>query len=230
MALIDRIGRTDPIDTSALNNRKVTEKDSSDAASFHLPNEEYEGVYYEPEEKEAPPKTWAQINDEIAAEERAAAKQNLHSRFDGPGVEVELSTDSVRRAYSQTQTNQSAFEGIRKVWENIKKFFSDLWNGDSESPKAFAEMTETTASIEIPDFLKSTKEGEVPATTERPNFAEKQASAENIAAFMVDYGGRKLAKNSDLLTQYDRTGKIVTPNASDKRRILQGDGKTRKYY
>lgn len=46
--------------------------------------------------------------------------------------------------------------------------------------------------------------------------------AESIQRFMSGYDGRKLAKNSDLLTYYDRRGQHVELDASDKRKILQG--------
>lgn len=37
-----------------------------------------------------------------------------------------------------------------------------------------------------------------------------------------------VARNSDLVTYYDRSGKLVQPNASDKERILHGDRNVKK--
>jgi len=240
MALIDRVGRTDALDTAAANSRKVDSKNSADQAAFHMPDEDYEGVIYEPEEKEEKQKTWAQVKDEIAAEEREAARQNLHSRFDGPGVEVELSTEAVKKVEEDALPKQGFVEFLKGIVESIKLFFDKLWNGEDGAQTAksaedandkyedryedkYADRYEDRYYDESGDKYAAVDTSRTEETSSLSN------DAESIANFMVDYGGRRLAKNSDLLTQYDRTGKIVTPNASDKRRILQGDGKTRKY-
>ena len=39
---------------------------------------------------------------------------------------------------------------------------------------------------------------------------------------------RRYVRNSDLLTYYDRSGRIVQMNGSDKNRILHGDSRTSK--
>ena len=206
MAVIDRIGSTTPVDT-VNTNRRVQEAGSGESADFRPLLDESEGVRYEPggpPEPEA--KTIAQVREEIAREEAAAAKANLHTRFDGPGVAVELSTDGVE-AYEAPPKEQSIGAIFKDAWKAIVGFFLSIWNGGGEKT---AENTATEAEVQT----AAARDTDTP---------------EDIAAFLVDYGGRHLAKNSDLLTQYDRRGHIISMDASDRRKILQGEGKVRRY-
>lgn len=206
MAGIDRINGTTPYDNKTIN-RKVQDTDGSkDDSGFRLLSEEAEGVIYEPGRAPADEtKTIAQVREEIAREERAAAQANLHSRFDGPGVEVELSTDGVQLQEKPAQ--QSIGSIFRDALRAVADFFLSIWNGGSESAGSEAAATADEA---------------------RP-ISTRTNSPEDIASFMSNYGGRRLAKNSDLLTQYDRTGHIVDVDPSDRRRILQGEGRVRRY-
>lgn len=49
-----------------------------------------------------------------------------------------------------------------------------------------------------------------------------------VISLLTDNGRKAAAKNSTLLTYYDRNGRMVEPNASDRERILYGDRNTRK--
>ncbi len=98
MATIDRINSSTPV-TGAEDPRRVREKDNTDGSAFSLDSGDREGVIYEPGTAPAnETKTISQIREEIAREEAAAARSNLHSRFDGDSVIVELSDDGVRAA------------------------------------------------------------------------------------------------------------------------------------
>lgn len=235
MAGIDRINGTTPYDNKTIN-RKVQDTDGSkDDSGFRLLSEEAEGVIYEPGRAPADEtKTIAQVREEIAREERAAAQANLHSRFDGPGVEVELSTDGVQLQEKPAQ--QSIGSIFRDALRAVADFFLSIWNGGSESARSEAAATAddsdagetyagavTEAADSEQAFTSQTDTDEARPISTRTN------SPEDIASFMSNYGGRRLAKNSDLLTQYDRTGHIVDVDPSDRRRILQGEGRVRRY-
>lgn len=170
---------------------------------------EGEGVIYEPDNGRRPEyKTLEQAKAEVAKEDAEAAKANLHSRFDGPGVAVELSTQAVQAseaAKKQAARGESSILDIlRDTWKQFVEFIKGIWNGGKE------EAVSDQEAVEVPEEKTS-------------------AASDEVAAFLADYGGRHLAKNSDLLTQYDRSGKIVGPSPSDRRRILQGEGKVQKY-
>ena len=252
---IDGLGLYDR--TSGSNNKKVQSREGSeDTASFTLLKDEAQGVIYEPgRPEEERPKTLAQVNEEIAREEAAAARANLHSRFDGPGVAVELSTDAYNR---QTQEKPaSILDIIKDAFRAIGAFFSGIWNGgaEAEAKKRKAALEADSSSGDATQFAEavaangpdgdnygdafnaagSTPGADVSAASafERDNSPasalERDNSPEAAVAFLADYGGGHLAKNSDLLTQYDRSGHIISMDPSDKRRILQGEGRVRKY-
>ena len=209
---IDGLGSYDR--TSGSNNKKVQGREGAeDTASFTLLKDEAQGVIYEPGRPEQTrPKTLAEVNEEIAKEEAAAARANLHSRFDGPGVAVELSTDGIQK---QEQTRPpSILDIFRDAFRAIGAFFSGIWNGGAEAEaRARQQAVEETAEADDAET----------AVLDRDN------SPEAAVAFLADYGGGHLAKNSDLLTQYDRSGHIISLDPSDKRRILQGEGRVRRY-
>ncbi len=71
---------------------------------------------------------------------------------------------------------------------------------------------------------------------EKENFEAKQAARdekirkhlrsgnlEQVISLLTDDGKRSVAKNSTLLTYYDKNGKLTQINASDRERILHGD-------
>lgn len=55
----------------------------------------------------------------------------------------------------------------------------------------------------------------------------RSGDLEQVISLLTDDGKRSVAKNSTLLTYYDRNGKLTQINASDRERILHGDRHTR---
>ncbi|MCM1144374.1 MAG: hypothetical protein NC318_04475 [Blautia sp.] len=56
----------------------------------------------------------------------------------------------------------------------------------------------------------------------------RKGDLSQVLNLLTDNGKKTIAKNSTLLTYYDRNGRMVEPNASDRERILHGDRNTRK--
>ena len=56
----------------------------------------------------------------------------------------------------------------------------------------------------------------------------KSGDLDRVISLLTDNGRKTIARNSTLLTYYDRNGKMVEPNASDRERILYGDRNTKK--
>ena len=231
MPAVDRINTAIPPGGAATNQNK---------------QEAHEGVIYEPGSAGRDEfKTLKQIREEEAMEAAKAAKANLHARFDGPGIEVELSTEAVEAAAKPKE--QSILDIFRDALRSIKEFFLSIWNGGNEgTASAGAQPEETAIAEQILETEAATGEtagiaetgADIPGAAAEIT-AEKNISAErspmrpgnidDAEAFLINYGGRHLAKNSDLLTQYDRRGHIIPVDPSDRRRILQGEGKIRRY-
>lgn len=56
----------------------------------------------------------------------------------------------------------------------------------------------------------------------------RSGDLDQVISLLTDNGRKTTARNSTLLTYYDRNGRMVEPSASDKERILHGDRNTRK--
>lgn len=56
----------------------------------------------------------------------------------------------------------------------------------------------------------------------------RSGDLEQVINLLTDDGKRSIAKNSTLLTYYDKTGKLTQINASDRERILHGDRHVRE--
>lgn len=56
----------------------------------------------------------------------------------------------------------------------------------------------------------------------------KKGDLNHVINLLTDDGKKTIARNSSLLTYYDKNGRMVEPNASDRERILHGDGNVRK--
>lgn len=56
----------------------------------------------------------------------------------------------------------------------------------------------------------------------------KKGDLNQVINLLTDDGRKTIARNSSLLTYYDKNGRMVEPNASDRERILHGDGNVRK--
>lgn len=56
----------------------------------------------------------------------------------------------------------------------------------------------------------------------------KKGDLNQVINLLTDDGRKNIARNSSLLTYYDKNGRMVEPNASDRERILHGDGNVRK--
>ena len=56
----------------------------------------------------------------------------------------------------------------------------------------------------------------------------RSGNLEQVISLLTEDGQRTIAKNSSLLTYYDKTGRLTSLSASDQERILHGDRNTRK--
>lgn len=245
---IDRIDNSGYGSTQTADNKKVQNMDVRDnTGSFTLLRDEA-GVIYEPgKSNEEHPKTLAEVRQEIAREEQEAARANIHARFDGPGVTVELSEDGASEYASKSEDN-SFLGTIKRLTTAIRDFFSAIWNGGDGKPSTGETVTDDTRNVSEAD--DNGNSGDTGAGFAAPEGAKDRAETlqdvdlgnsegrsslnrgnapEDIAAFMIDYGGGRLAKNSDLLTQYNRHGTIVSLDPTVKKRILRGEGRIRRY-
>lgn len=139
----------------------------------------------------------------------------------------------------------------------VKDFFYKLWY-DSESASGNVSETAVSETSEsellktpeegmISDFSEnsgmSEREENVPTEFKNAEAAYrmsemridneiqpylKNGDLNQVINILTDNGNKTIARNSTLLTYYDRNGRMVEPNASDRERILNGDRNARK--
>lgn len=196
---------------------------SAESSEFHM-NLDREGVIYEKsEDKKESPKT---VEEEKTVSEARKLQQD--------GVKIEISRKGQERAVQNRQ--RAAFvEQIRNFAENAVSFFKTLWDKiwndtpkEMEFPEVLAEHIEEAEEkkqeIEISHPLEERDRLAWSLyTQEEVRAIFKRGNAKEIQDFLSEHGERVLAKNSDLLTQYDRSGSIVGMDRSDRERILHGD-------
>ena len=115
---------------------------------------------------------------------------------------------------------------LGKAVSAIRAFFSKLWNGPEKAVNPVNETEAAPAAEE--QELKIPAEEPVPEVraADSDDFLREIVKTRDRAKLMnyvTENGKKHLAKNSDLLTSYDRSGRIVSVSPSDKRLILEGD-------
>lgn len=212
---------------------------SDQGSGFSLTGDDPDGgVIYEPEEQRRREETQTGTRGE---------KQSA-STFDRTGVRLELSGAGMEKASGTQKSEGGLFQTLGAIWEAIRNFFAglsgaalDYWNGEdqgekdtdpSETDLMDADLLDTDASeTDVSETDEETALDEVPGTASQPvdesgeegRILQMTNDPEEIQAFLTNYHGRRLAKNSDLLTYYDRTGKRVSVDPSHRRLILQGN-------
>lgn len=186
--------------------------------------------------------------DEIARSKRKAAERN--------GVKLELSktaqhVNNAKPEYTsdvskeQSKPDQKSFldsiqEIITSILQSVKAFFYQIWNdteATAEQSMADTSSQEDGAEVELKDVAGFAETLQNAEEIQRKN--EERIDKEirqylhtgdlpQVISILTDNGKRSIAKNSTLLTYYDRNGKVVEPSASDRERILHGDQGSRK--
>lgn len=188
------------------------------------------GVIYEPSGKQLEKKTLAAVKTQ-QPEQKSTAKE---SPKQGENHTASSSTDVIA----------SAKTVLVKILDTVKQFFLSVWNGDAKPTEAEndANVTEIVPDGEQsdetnllqqatePEDAKDLSEDVKTAKTDRaqtvggvPDDLIRRHDLEGLERLLTKEGTRKPARNTDLLTFYNRYGKIVSMNASDKRKILQGN-------
>lgn len=148
----------------------------------------------------------------------------------------------------------SAF--FKSLLQSFKDFLYKIWNESPEETVISEEVTPEEAERYTLEYYKikgidpektdagrsettmatetepAEREDDLEAReAERDEKIRKQlrsGNLEQVINLLTDDGKRSVAKNSTLLTYYDKSGKLTQLNASDRERILHGDRHVRK--
>lgn len=148
-----------------------------------------------------------------------------------------VSDTSESSGSSAGKTAASVITAVRNVLDKISAFFNELWNGSSDKSGSStsgagtagtASSTSSGATVDAAQTAagsntsSSSDSKSIPGSVEVKDLPRTD-NLDSIRSYLSDYDGRRLAHNSDLLTSYDRFGRLVEPNVSDKDKIIRGD-------
>ena len=211
--MVDRVGNGPGYGYPQVNEKKVNTNAAGTGEKFRLDYGK-EGAIYEPS-SEALKKQQAEKETTTKAQDAAKAEMD--------GVRLTLSGANAERLEMAKNEANSTGGGIldmvtnivNKVIDVIKGVLNSIWN---EEPKADSSVTDEIKASD--EQQNSTISEEIKAEKPKTRFEEAKAEAE---AFLASTEGKKAARNSDLLTYYDKHGTVVSVSPSDRQRILYGD-------
>lgn len=156
------------------------------------------------------------------------------------GVKLELSENARKEA---VEGNRAIFADLlNRVRTFVNAFvcscrelFNRIWNDpvpDEEVLPVEEVPSEETDRLSE-EYRNIHNEQDMPAEREVRTEKDIQkylrsGNLEQVISILTEDGSRTIAKNSSLLTYYDRTGRITPISASDQERILYGDRNVKK--
>lgn len=195
----------------------------------------------------------AKEKKEISEQEKQQAAERSGVMLELSGRRQNAEADGRRQAEASKEQNTSEqvplLETIREyvmaAIAAVREFFHSIWN-DSQPEDAASDILQDASreglqelseeiSSDIPqepvEFIDASDERSVSAMDEERRNREIQQSLrdrdmEHVIRLLTDNGKRTIAKNSTLLTSYDRNGRVIEPNASDREKALHGNRNT----
>ncbi|MCM1047582.1 MAG: hypothetical protein NC433_04070 [Clostridiales bacterium] len=136
------------------------------------------------------------------------------------GTETEIDNLTVSNGTAETEL-LTAEDGMAEGAEADALAVSD---GITAGTERFAAKNETQ---DFEETYASHKSAQARLDREIQPYLRK-GDLNQVISLLTDNGKKTVAINSTLLTYYDRNGKMVELNASDRERILRGDRNTKK--
>lgn len=205
--MIDKINSQKYYDYAKVNQQK---RESAEASGFNL-NLGKEGVIYEQNEQKKTEKP-----KETALEQESAGV----SAGKASGVKLEISDRGYQKSVREKQRG-SLVEEVKKCAQIAVEFLKTVWDRVWNDKPEVLEP-EQVEQEEFPEILED-KIAESIYTQAEIRRIFQRGNQQEIADFISNHGEKQLAKNTELLTQYDKTGSLVGISNSDKDLILHGD-------
>lgn len=198
--MVDRVGNNLGYGYPQVNEKKVNTNATGTGEKFQLDYGK-EGAIYEPS-SEALKKQQAEKEKTTRIDSPSKAEENgVRLTLSGVAVEPDRMAEKEGNAES-VGILEKVTSIVNKVIDVIKGFISSIWN---DEPKVVDEQ--------MPEKIDA---------SEKPKTQFEKAKAE-AEAFLASAEGKKVARNSDLLTYYDKHGSVISVSPSDRQRILYGD-------
>ncbi|MCM1542306.1 MAG: hypothetical protein NC121_13730 [Blautia sp.] len=168
----------------------------------------------------------SELLEGISGDEQLA-ENDLQDTGSSGGISED--TQLMERSLQDTGSLENDFEEFRPLADISAD--APLVEGDPESARPFETLLQNVSSG-IPqqpeEILDASDERSARALEEERRHREirqslREGNMEHVISLLTDNGRKTVAKNSTLLTSYDKNGRVVEPNASDRERALHGD-------
>lgn len=162
---------------------------------------------------------------------KGLAGNGAHTVMQG-GVRLELSgNDRGKDPAGQEGTFSGLLDTVR-LWfaafiQTFKEVLNRIWNDPEPEPEVEVVSTEEVPPAETDRLTEEYLSMNSLEDREIQKYL-RSGNLEQVISLLTEDGQRTIAKNSSLLTYYDRTGRLISLSASDQERILHGDRNTRK--
>lgn len=209
--MVDRVGNGVGYTYPTMNEKRINTNTTGTGEKFQLDYGK-EGAIYEPS-SEAVKKQQEQKS--------VTAQTSAEKERETEGVRLTLSGAAIDGAQSPDKSKtgtggilDAVTDVVNKLFDTIKKVFAIIWN--DETTQDVSEEVNTADMADIKPEVGVEKSVEKPKT-------QFEKAKEEAEAFLASQEGKKAARNSDLLTYYDKHGSVVSVSPSDRQRILYGD-------
>lgn len=156
------------------------------------------------------------------------------------GVKLELSgvsqqvDNTDRESMQQTPSSVQGLVDTIRAWiasfvQSAKDLLYRIWNDPVPSEEVILQEEMLQEEMSLQDEAAETDEPVNEAKrNEEIQKLLRSGDMEQVVNLVTENGQKTMAKNSTLLTYYDRSGKITPLSASDQERILHGDRNVKK--
>ncbi len=158
------------------------------------------------------------------------------------GIDVQEAQKKESAAKAEKAAGTSFLSMVQSLIAAVKDFFYRVWNdvppesvSEDVTPEEAERYTEeyyamkgiTPEREKPPVETKQSYEADQAARDEKIRGHLRTGNLDQVISLLTDDGKKSIAKNSTLLTYYDKNGKLTQINASDRERILHGDRNVR---
>ena len=219
--MINKVNGNESYDYTKLKMPDAADK-TGDGEQFSLA---YKRAQEEAEEKDKGDKTEKSgLSD--SGGQRAVMQGGVRLELSGVNNKVD-NTD--RESMQQTPSSVQGLVDTVRAWivsfiQLAKDLLYRIWNDPVPSEDVISQE-----EMLLQDEVTETDEPESEAKkNEEIQKLLRSGDMEQVISLVTENGQKTMAKNSTLLTYYDRSGKITPLSASDQERILHGDRNVKK--
>lgn len=191
-------------------------------------NGEKFSLNYNQENLQAQEQEKKEEKEKTSTTERSGVRLELSQNGQQPPDVLQRSSKAERPERSQAE-RASFLDTLQKIFtdfvQTVKTIFNRIWNEPEDTVQS-SDVTPEEAERYTEEYL-ALKGKPVDKDAEIQKYLHT-GNLKQVISLLTDNGKKTIAKNSNLLTYYDRSGRLTQINPSDRERILHGDRNTKE--